>query len=457
MTDIPPKRYGSTLPATIDTGSRICFTISINDQLEYRAALYGRISELCNWYGWQHTQADYQDIPERNREAATLWNESLFNAVWEECMSICEQVANCISTDDGTQSALRSQLLSDPTFLRQMTDAIGNGYPLSPTQITAPIGEICDRDQLWAGLVGVVQQMNRNNVDFLEKIEVLTNPVERFAGVTSQIKPLQLVGAVFDFVQTLFADITENYNAEYDAEYEDEITCQLFCLALSHEDNGCYLSFEDVFNVFKDRLVASFTVESQFADIIQFLATGTWSGTQVCDFMFMVQLSAIKVADKFLTSNLLSLQQMFDVGRAEPNTGWETLCTDCPDLNPRWQIYWIGSFEGQVPTYLGPDPSDASYDRWSIPAFDYFGAKYSYLGTTYNYGCNFKLAEGTDYFGHLFDAQGVSGFETTYTYTPDGFISGSQLPTEIDVGQGVSELFTNDPDAVCIFRIRPRV
>jgi len=244
---------------------------------------------------------------------------------------ICASIIDCIMHDTDTQTAMRDQLLSDPAFVQQMQDklSIGTSLPTGTGGTTAVLGENCDRDILWAGCSGVIQQMNRNNDDFLEKIAALTEPTDRVAHVLGLVPVLGSIAAdVLDFVNTLFSGITTNYFAEYDTDYENEVTCQLFCLAL--ESDTCAMKFDDIYNIFRNRLEASFTIESALLDVIQYLTTGTWSGTQVCDFMFMFQLQAIRSGNLFLTSTLLSLQTMFDVGAAVPSDAWIELCTDCP-------------------------------------------------------------------------------------------------------------------------------
>lgn len=343
MTPPDPKRYGYKLPLEALGGVCIKVSIEFPDKLEYRAAFSGAINMLGKWFQWDHTQADYQDIPDLNVEVAQVWSGVLAAATWEECMTFCEQLiacltddtdtqealANLIETNDAIRLALKNSLMSNPDFLREMQTQITQGNKLSPTEVIAPIGSNCDKDQLWAGMIGLVQQMNRNNEDFLEQMEVLTNIIERVTDLIRAIPVFETLpfDDVINFVNTLFSDITENYLAEYTTEYENTLACELFCLALTSDT--CYLSFDQMYNVFRDRLLASFTVESALVDVIQFLASGTWSGSQVADFMFMFQMQCIRSASKFLAINLLSLQKMFDVGADEPNTGWEALCTDC--------------------------------------------------------------------------------------------------------------------------------
>ncbi len=258
--------------------------------------------------------------------------------VWDFLVNVefplpfCAQIIDCIEHDGDVQEAMRNQLLGDPAFLQQLQDklSIGTSLPTGTGGTTAPIANECDRNTLWAGCLGVIQQMNRNNNDFLEKMSALTEPTDRVSHLLGLVPVLGSIASdLLDFVNTLFTGITANYFAEYDTDYENEVTCQLFCLAISNCPDG-YMSFEEIYNIFKDRLEASFTIESALLDVIQYLATGTWSGTQVCDFMFMFQMQAIRSGNKFLTSTLLSLQTMFEVGASVPSSAWIELCTDCP-------------------------------------------------------------------------------------------------------------------------------
>jgi hypothetical protein len=314
---------------------------------------------------------------------------------------ICASIIDCIEGDTDVRDAIAASLLANPDFMTAVQDAVNAGLPLRPDELTTVVGTSCDRDALWAGCIGLIQQMNRNNVDFLEQVEIFTNPVERITGVTGLIPQLKITTAVFDFVNELFADITENYNAEYTTDYENEVSCQLFCLALSHEDAGCIMSFDDIYNIFKNRLDASFTIESAFEDVIQYLATGTWSGTQICDFMFMFQLQCIRSATKFLAIDLLSLQQMFTVGTDEPNSGWNVLCTDCP-----------------------PEPTDTCLDF-----------------TTGKHGWDIYLSIGTYVSGSGFQAINSSGDYYLYTTTPyDALRLGSVKAVKLTFSAAVTNI-----------------
>ena len=73
------------MPLTVDNGERICFKISIPNQVEYRAALMGQLNDLGYWFTWDHERADYHNIPQKNLDVASLWGDIVSRGEWVLC------------------------------------------------------------------------------------------------------------------------------------------------------------------------------------------------------------------------------------------------------------------------------------------------------------------------------------------------------------------------------------
>ena len=108
MTTPLPKRFGYKLPLEALGGACIRVSIEFPDKLEYRAAFNGSINMLGKWFQWDHTQADYQAIPELNVEVAQVWSEVLAAATWEECMEFCARMIRRARTAEITMLRARS-------------------------------------------------------------------------------------------------------------------------------------------------------------------------------------------------------------------------------------------------------------------------------------------------------------------------------------------------------------
>lgn len=329
MTTPLPKRYGKTLPLIINPDERICFTIQVPDILEYRAAIYGVIGELGEWFTWQHYQTDYVNPPTRNKEAAELWVQLLADAVWEECMSFCEQMIGCLTTDTDVQAALASQMLTNELIRNAINQVAGKGAPMLPGTLTLPIATGCDKDELFAQVTGIIDTMNQNNVDFLEILAAATAPARKLAAAIAAIPVIETlpIDDAIDWVAKMQAEIVVNYNAEWTTSVRDTLRCELFCIAQEHTD--CVLTYDDIKKYFNDRLGAALDPAHLLAAVVQYTVAGTWAGTTVVDIMMLNQISIWQVAGDWMGVNLRTLQAVTKISSNYPDSDWSTLCDPC--------------------------------------------------------------------------------------------------------------------------------
>lgn len=340
MTTPLPKRFGYKLPLEALGGACVRVSLEFPDKLEYRAAFNGAINMLGKWFQWDHTQADYQDIPELNVEVAQVWSEVLADALWEACMTFCEQMianAECFLDDASVQTEIINHLLSNQTFVQAMNQIASKGVPMPETELPTPVVSGCDPDQAWAAIDAVVEQMNVNNLDFFQLFEGMTNKIERSTTLLSLMPALKGINfsTFTEFVDQLFDNIYEGYEAAITTELLNEYKCDLFCLGMA--DPECELGFDAIYNYFKDRVGGTFTIESALQVVIEFLATGSFSSTLIADFMYMLQIQIIRSASNFLGVNVISLQVVAQTGALVPSSAWELLCPECA---PEWEHTW---------------------------------------------------------------------------------------------------------------------
>jgi len=251
-----------------------------------------------------------------------------FLKAFEMPYDICQLIADCIDNPESpARQAVKNLVINDNDITQHIINVSGPGSPMTGPQIEALIGDECDEDAAFGGWSALIRQMDTNNRDLFERIEIGTNQLERANIAISAIPAIGMFPAdeIFDFLNELIDNLTENYVAQWTTTLEDEMRCDLFCLAL---DNECGLTFDNVFEYFNDRLAASFTVESLFLDILSFIGAGAWSGTQIVDAMMLLQVAVLRHASKYLDFVVPSLQLTYQLGLNDPDPDWSTLC-DC--------------------------------------------------------------------------------------------------------------------------------
>lgn len=244
-------------------------------------------------------------------------------------VSLCEQIAACIATSEATQDALRNFITTDTAINQHIQEIAGAGVPLPETELPIPIVSGCDPDQAWAAVDAMVEQMNTNNLDFFQLFEEASNLIERTTQLLTLAPSIKGVSpsVISGFVEELFDNIYENYESTITTSLLNQYKCDLFCLMM--DDPECFLKFNTMYDYWRNRMEATFDIESALQQVLQFLATGTWSSTLIADFMFMFQIQIIRSANNFLGIDVLSLQTVASVGALVPSSAWELLCPSC--------------------------------------------------------------------------------------------------------------------------------
>lgn len=446
MTTPLPKRFGYKLPLEALGGACVRVSLEFPDKLEYRAAFNGSINMLGKWFQWDHTQADYQDIPELNVEVAQVWSEVLADALWETCMDFCAQMianAECFLDDASVQTEIINHLLNNQTFIQAINQIAGKGVPMPLPEIEAPVTDTCVEDNLFGGVTSIIRQMNTNNTDFFEKIEAGTNPIERAALIVSAIPIIETlpVDEIVEFTDQIIENIFENYDAEYTTALEDEYRCDIFCLALEAPD--CSVTFDMLFEYFSGRLGGAITIESILAEGIAFVAAGTWSGTEIVDAMMLAQVVLWRAASNFLGINIRTLQTVGLLGQNNPDPDWSILC-DCstpPPPDPTLDVIqfsaWNDSCQWEFIEFEGSD------EIWEVSMKPYPRSWSSFTGTP---GAGIPFL--------VMDWDIISGSWTATAHEIDGINYSGGFPNDIPV-TGYLAMFAESELGIVRFRFRP--
>lgn len=427
MTAYDPKVFGFKLPASVDAGSSVSVTLCFPDILEYRAAFNGQINMLGKWFQWAHTQSDYQDIPELNKQVAELWVQVLTDATWGACMDICSQIIECITTDPLTQEAIVNSVLNSTAFQNYIRNNTGAGGALPGPEIERPIVSNCDEDSLFGAATAIYDAMNQANIDLLERVEVGTNPAERVQLLVSAIPILETlpIDEGLELADQLIEQLFENYVAESTSALRNEIRCDLFCMALDNPD--CYINFQDLFDYFSDKLGGSVDTDTLFRDGMLYIASGVWTGNQVVYAMMLLQTLIWRWSSSFLGLELLSLAKVAQT--ADPDPDWEILC-DCvtppgdrtPVINSLWDpTHTAGSItgpdeDGFWTATSGTRASDEAITLMDVDDRDFVLTEITFEDTPQ---CEVYLLDGTLIYigcgsGNVYAGQTIDEFTVTW-------------------------------------------
>lgn len=340
------RRVGKLLPSPVVPQTTVCFKIVVPNAVQYRAALLGQLSILGDWHTWDHPTDGTECID--CETAAQLWRNALYNAVWsEECEEPvnCEDVADCIDTNEPTQLAIANQIDTNEAIQKAIADQIANnnmitnnvynttvvGSPMLSSQRNAGVSKTtaCEPNALFGSITAIVKQLHQNNNDFLEVFQLTDNAQQRLSKIVKAIPLLNEVpiDEALDFASQMATEIKENYEAQWTTSLEDEYRCALFCLVKERE--GCELTFQDMVEYFNNRLGTSLEPINFFKAVVQYFISGTWTGTTVVDIMMLIQLSAWQEASEWTGITLRSLQTVGALGANDPDPDWALLCEDC--------------------------------------------------------------------------------------------------------------------------------
>jgi len=330
-----------------------CLEIVIPDDDSYIAVIAGFVALLSNEWSWVGSS----DV---RKSHADLWEQAYSLTEWEACMD-CAEVADCIETDEGVQSAIRDVVSGTNPFA-------GNevGQPVSQQEFqsnqAAGTNPSCNYDILWAQCLFIVQSFNRNITDTLEDIEVATNVVE----ILDVLEDLPLVkylanlvgaSAAIEAINYFQNCLLEQYLAEYDVEYENDLACALFCAAF----DTCDVSIELLYDVFASRVVSLIedpdTIET-IVNLVEVVAGLEFDNTIVVDLAFFFCAASWKLGN-FIFGNAASQTFKVLLGLAvdDASSDWSLLC-ECG-----WESIMDFTTDdfGFVPTV----PDTGSFGHWT--------------------------------------------------------------------------------------------
>lgn len=358
-------------------------------------------------------------------------------------IEICSSMINCIENDEDVQNAFSQFIINQINNNSAVQTAINNVYnPVQPgmplpehiaEQNLLPSSTGCDENELWGAIVQLIDGMNVNNIDALERNESVGNAAERINLIFSAIPVIETlpVNEGINFLETIWTDdVYEAYVSNDTTSYRDTLKCDLFCIA---RNNGCNLSIHAVFNYFVSRLDA--TSFDSFAQFAAYLVTGTWIGTEINDMFYATQTAALFYGNKFFDLfGIRNFQDYLELGKRNPSNDWTIFCDECPPATPNFILQnTFPEFYDNEPVFLYNTSTGGSV--WEATSKSFGGVFPISLnitdGTLLICGYLFDVSPSSDSYQHdLCGAGGLvsgsgSGIDGTQRYEKLGFFCSS--------------------------------
>lgn len=364
-----------------------------DDELVLRAItpkMMSALVALAEFLGWR---TRYLNPPSQDT-IDSFEAETRYRLMQE--VEICALFIACITDDEDVREALNQWFIdqindtSSDVYnsIQQVYQQNVGGQPMPPSISGKPLIEVpdCDLDTLFGAIFYTVDEMNEANFDAQQSAEAITNVLERASLLIGGVPVFETlpVDEFFNYVQTIWTDdLFEAYAANDTEGYRDELRCDLFCIA---QNNGCTLTIDLMFEYFVNRIGGD--PQNDFAQLITYLTTGTWTGTQVNDIFYALQLIAMKLGNQFFQFlGLKSISTLLAIGARMPDSTWSIICETCvvcvdPDfrvVNP------LGYSGGSV---MVTDNMDGTWTAVMTAVFDTDGYRLGIVES--NTGCCYE-------------------------------------------------------------------
>lgn len=241
-------------------------------------------------------------------------------------MTLCEQVALCISGGDLTET---------------LQDWLGdNGYdgnpesPLSDGVLGADmLPDGCNNDMLWGSCVTVIDGIFDTTLEVLQRISLATEPLQAIGEITEL---MGIIGKVAGVAVTLVDWVTDTalilFETADSPVIRQDLACQLFCLCT----DDCLINMDRIIEVFENNLISEPPVLGRLGDKLFWLFDLIMDGSpqlKIAATINMLGVFTLQYGGKFGTSILgvNSVTQLVQLGAAnEASNDWSILCDTCP-------------------------------------------------------------------------------------------------------------------------------
>lgn len=300
----------------------------------------------------------------------------------------CEDVADCIETNEAVQNALEQNLFNNG-YAPSGNSATSTDVTMSAAQAAnnlLPPGYSCEEAQMMATARAIVQKFHNFAQDFFEQTELLTNPIELGNVLSDGIPVADTLNNVGAFIDYVIETLQETYVASYNEAVEKEITCELYCAMREN----CLLTYDIIINVYNQLAIVEYPAPSDTAD---FQAIVDWAigldmevGTATVAAFHLLLALAMKFGSGqiFEMAGLVGLQSLIGQSMGQLDTTWVD-CDCAPTQTPTdfWMIFQdgrigIGNWIIGIGTHTANGIFNAANagDGWAGVRINDFGASF---------------------------------------------------------------------------------
>lgn len=333
------------LPPEPSAGT-VCITLEIPDSTQDVRNFFGTLLSLAQWYNYERTGNTL------GKQVADTWKITYDNARIGNCMQLRQDPENpCLlqSTTDGetwetwadiTDCVDAEYLLSMIESSESLQRAIGEYALTSAVSVDDPEKEsilstdllgnpsACDNDMIYGACIQLTILLNTVSETLLD---IFVNSLNNAANLAYLIEAIPLVGElpaddILEFLQKVATQVNTAYQAAYDTQLQEDISCLFFCEAKL----DCELTFEQARDVIRGQMANPVT-GSDFISVVNDIIANNWLGEQSIYVFFYFILETVVVGGEVLGQDVNRFAKTIATYFNDPNSDWETLCTDCAD------------------------------------------------------------------------------------------------------------------------------
>lgn len=208
-----------------------CIPIFVPNNAEFQslfaAAIYGLYATMSKEWFWREQGTLSPELAAFYAASGLAQTEA-----YAECGGTvsCDDIADCIEVDEGVQLAINQHLSSNGYAPNSGTSIPQNVLTAAQTsENLLPSGYSCTDGQMMATARSIVTRLNRAVEDWLQDIELITDPAEIIAELGDNVEGISYVNSITEFAvwaQDTFSDV---YLASYDEDVENNLSCAIYC------------------------------------------------------------------------------------------------------------------------------------------------------------------------------------------------------------------------------------
>lgn len=302
---------------------------------------------MLDYVGWM-TRWDSPTGQTIDQDEIDRWRDSIAGELmFGDCLD-CESVLECVVTGlGGTGTDLALALKN---WIEQNQ---GEFIPYPPDDngmIDVAQDDLntqgCAEDEIYGFAIQLVSTFDDWIEDFFEIVEVATNAIELASAILDSVP---ILTTVTDLVEYFIDNVRENYSANYDTELETQIACDLFCMMTDPDNATCSLTWQELTEYFCQQLSYELG-DVSLEDWASFVIEGFWDGDEFVYIMMATLTAVLSIGGDWTGITLAFIQRQIAAFFNDPDSDWETLCTDCV-----WEYIIDFPIDGQGDWVLGTD------------------------------------------------------------------------------------------------------